>query len=212
MTSSEEMATVIEAAALPVQSYRLKRNSRFSISLNSYAGVFFASEQLNNSNAKNKTSGLIGVTAPVGIGFNWGLTTKDENDYSKYPSKTTVKKGGGKIEKSSYYKGHSLSLFTSLVDVGALATFRLNDDQTPVDELEWQNVLAPGAHIIWGIGKTPLSLGVGAQYGPELRKVTAKEGVATTTINSRGWRFGVSFIVDIPLLQLYRKTDKIVKE
>ncbi|MFS4448405.1 hypothetical protein [Maribacter sp. 2307UL18-2] len=204
--TSEEMVAVIETAALPLQSYRLKRYSRFSISLNAYAGAFFGYERLQSANVANKTSALIGFTAPIGVGFNWALGTPDEQT-GQVPFKSTERtdKKGTSIREDRYLGKHSLSVFASLIDVGALAVYRLSDDQTPVGDIQFQNIFAPGAQVIFGWGKTPISIGLGVQYGPSLRKVNAVDGFVSPTIESRGWRYGASLIVDIPLLQLYRK-------
>tara|TARA_R110002012_G_scaffold300131_1_gene499657 strand:- start:12614 stop:14755 length:2142 start_codon:yes stop_codon:yes gene_type:complete len=207
--TSEELASAINAAALPVQSYRLKRKSPFSITLNAYAGVFYAKEHLTNDNVENDVSDLIGIAAPVGIGFNWALgTRKMDNSYggAEYINEKI------RDNKERYLGRHSLSLFVSIVDVGAIAVYRLNDDQTPLDNIEFQNILAPGAHAIFGFGKTPISLGLGIQYGPELRKVTQGEDILESTLESRGWRYGVSLLVDIPILQIHNRAVRKKKE
>lgn len=212
-TNSKEMAEALEGAALPTQSYRLKRNSYFTITLNAYAGGFAGAEILADDDAKNKTSGLAGFTAPVGIGFNWGICTSSKpTKYSKYPTKTTIDAKEDVVEKTTYFNGHSLSLFASVIDIGAVAAFRLTDDETPSGDIQWQNIFAPGAYLIWGIGNTPLALGVGAQYGPQLRSVTAKDGAAVPTIDSRAWRVGLSLTVDIPLFSFFAKTEKVEKQ
>jgi len=211
-TTSKEMADAIEGAALPTQSYRLKRNSYFSITLNSYAGVFIAREYLINKDAKNKISGITGFTAPIGLALNWGIGKGDNpTRFSKYPTKTVINAKGKVENKNYYFTGHSLSLFASIVDVGAISTFRLTDDQTPITNIQWQNIFAPGAYLVWGIGNTPLSLSLGGQYGPELRTVTAKDGISSATIDSRAWRFGISLTVDIPLFSFYAKSEKVIK-
>lgn len=206
-TTSEEMVAAIEGAALPSQSYRLKRNSYFSVSLNSYAGVFAAKEFLLSTDAKNDTSNVIGFTAPIGIGLNWGLVGKKTSKYANYNVRTGKDKDGNKA-KAKYFVGHSISVFASVIDVGAITTFRLTDDQTPVTGIQWQNIFAPGAYVVWGIGNTPMALMIGGQYGPELRTVTAEDDVATPTITSSAWRFGVSLTVDIPLIHFSAKTEK----
>lgn len=189
--TSEEMTAAIESSILPVQSYRLKRNNAFSISVNSYAGVFAAKEFLLNDDAKNETSSLIGFTAPIGVGFNFGFNKpKIEN---------------GVIVKNNKKLISSLSIYASIIDVGAITTYRLTNDETPVDGIQWQNIFAPGAYLVFGIHNTPLALSIGGQYGPELRSVTAVEGVATPTIDSRAFRFGMSLTVDIPFFHLYSK-------
>ncbi|WP_299224906.1 hypothetical protein [uncultured Psychroserpens sp.] len=192
--TSEEMTAAIESGILPVQSYRLKRNNSFSISVNSFAGIFVANEYLLNDDAKNETSGVIGFTAPVGVAFNFGFNTrKIEN---------------GLIAKENKKIIGSISIYASLLDVGAITTYRLTNDEDPIEGVEWQNVFSPGLYLVIGIQNTPLALSIGGQYGPELRSVEANEGIGTPTIESRAFRLGLSLTVDIPLLHLYSKKNK----
>jgi hypothetical protein len=192
--TSEEMTAAIESGILPVQSYRLKRNNSCSISVNSFAGIFAAREFLLNDDAKNETSGLIGFTAPIGIAFNLGFNTpKIEN---------------GVIEKKNKKIFGSISLYATIIDVGAITTFRLSNDEDRVEGVEWKNVFAPGLYFVLGIQNTPLAFSIGGQYGPELRSVESIEGVGTPTIDSRAFRIGASLTVDIPLLHLYSRNKK----
>jgi hypothetical protein len=168
--NSDQVAAAIEAVALPVGSAQMKKENVFSVTINAYTGLGYGRENLQLTGNKN----YAGVSAPVGIGFNWGL------------------KSAG-----------SLSLYTSVIDVGALAAFRFNDplsDNLP--ELKWGNILAPGAHLAygspWGL---PLTLGAGAQLGPNLRAI--KPGLIPGVVTDSGWRFGVFLSVDIPVFSLY---------
>ena len=91
--------------------------------------------------------------------------------------------------------GSSLSLFFSLLDIGAITSLNLSEDEiAPLPELAWQNVFAPGAHLYYGIPKTPLAAGVGFQYGPALRSI--ENNVAN--IQNSGYRIQVGLMVDIP--------------
>jgi hypothetical protein len=193
--TSTEMTAAIESGILPVQSYRLKRNISYSISVNSFAGVFVAREFLLNDDAKNETSGLIGFTAPIGIAFNLGFNTPKIED--------------GLIVKKNKKLLGSISLYATLLDVGAITTFRLTNDEDPVEGVEWKNVFAPGLYLVFGIQNTPLAFSIGGQYGPELRSVESIEGVGTPTIDTRAFRFGASLTVDIPLLHLYSRQKNI---
>ncbi|MDX1639096.1 MAG: hypothetical protein R3281_14090 [Balneolaceae bacterium] len=65
----EEVVQVIESFALPPGSYRIKRESAFSISLNSYLGGFAGRENLTES---SNEGGVWGLTAPVGFSFSFG--------------------------------------------------------------------------------------------------------------------------------------------
>lgn len=182
--SSDEVEAAIEAVALPSGSARIKRETGVNISLNAFVGGFVGNETLPTLK-KNKSSLTAGFAAPVGVAFSWGnikFTGKD--------------KEGGK----------SISLFVPLIDVGALATYRLNDDSTKVaSEIQLKNIISPGLYVYFGFGKCPLSLGIGAQVGPQLREVTAQD----VNIEKNFYiRYGATLVVDIPLLNIYSKSKK----
>lgn len=171
--SSDEILSILEKTAAPVQSYRRKRgNPHFSASINMYAGLGLGFEtRLDSLGKKVGTPGAVAAfTAPLGVSLDWGIG-----------------------------KSHSLGAFFSLIDVGAVTAFRLQNNVSSLPELAWKNVFAPGMYLMWGIGRTPLSLGVGGQYGPALRKVT-KDNLTYSTAN---YRIGMSLTVDIPLLFMH---------
>jgi hypothetical protein len=101
--------------------------------------------------------------------------------------------------------GKSFSLFLSVLDLGALTTFRLQGDK-PLPEFEVKNIVAPGVHAIFGI-HAPFVVGFGAQYGPQLRKIEITEKIGTEEtvkeVSSSAWRFGAFVSVDIPIFNFY---------
>jgi len=124
-----------------------------------------------------------GFTAQVGVAFSIGHLMKGSKE-----------KAGGK----------SLTLFIPIIDVGALASFRLRDDSSKVaSEVQLKNIFAPGAFLYFGFGKCPISIGAGAQIGPQLREVTAKN----INVDKNYYiRYGISVCVDIPILNFYTKS------
>ncbi len=210
--SSEDMVNAIESAALPAGSWRLKRMSRWSFSLNSYAGPFAGYEILTDG-PSSANAPMVGFTAPVGVAFNIGFGRKTPGKFSKTPilSKYTVDNDGNVLNlEQKFSRSHSLSLFASLIDVGAIVAFRLGDEETPLsDNLQWRNLFAPGGYLVWGIGNTPLALGAGVQYGPELRELITVEGATVPDIQSRAFRVGVYLAVDIPFFHFGLRTDKV---
>ncbi len=120
------------------------------------------------------TETFFGVSAPVGFAFSLGFD-----------------------------QGGSLSLFTPLIDVGALAAIRFNDSQSDdLPDLDLRNILAPGAYLAYGWGSDiPLTIGVGGQMGPNLRGLDLNNGTAETS--DSGWRWGLYLSVDIPIFNLY---------
>ena len=173
--SSDQVAALIEAFALPPGGSKLKKESKFSVSFNSYAGGTVGWERLQvGSEVRTDNNTVVGFSAPVGIGFNRG--------FEQYGS---------------------FSAFISLIDVGALTAFRVNDSNSnSLPELEWSNIVAPGGHLIYGFGgNLPGAFGVGVQRGPNLRKVTENN----IDLVASGWRIMFFLNVDIPLFHLYTK-------
>ncbi|MEZ0539731.1 hypothetical protein [Fibrella arboris] len=185
-TTKDEMLLALESAALPVGSYRIKRNTYFSVSINSFGGVY-AGVQANeggiNFKALQQSSrGLIAPSAPVGFYAGWG--------------KSQVKV----LNKDRQANG----IFVSLIDIGSIFAFRLNDANTAdLPELTWQNIIAPGAYFIHSFSNV-LSLGIGAQHGPQLRAI--KDG--TVVFDPQSWRYGLKLTADIPIFNLYTKANR----
>ena len=176
--SSDDMVAALQNAAMPVGSYRIKRNSTFDVSLNAYAGGFFG------YNAKNE-DGLYGFTAPVGLYFGWGNLW----DGIKNTAKTND-------------KGKSLGFFLPIVDVGAVTSFRLANGSSQMAEISWSNVFAPGAYLSFGAGKCPVSINLGGQYGPQLRSIDA---IGAPVLINKEWYWRLSVLIDIPIFDFYTK-------
>jgi hypothetical protein len=174
--NSDEVAAAIEAVALPPGSSRVKKQNEFSAAVNAYLGGTYGKEVLSNNAG---TGDIAGLSAPVGFTVSWML---------------------GKATEGRRTPG-SFSLFAPIIDVGALATFRFNDPLTnDLPDLKWSNLLAPGIYGVFGFPRDlPISIGLGAQRGPNLRTITT----ATADIKASGWRYGVFLSVDIPVFNLY---------
>lgn len=171
--TSDEIETAIESVALPVGSATIKKKSMFNIALNGYLGGFYGREYLAEK-VKDNTAKSAGVYAPVGITFSVG-----------------------------FQRAGSLSLLLSIIDVGAVAAYRLNDPDTEkLPEVTLQNIFAPGLGIAYGIPGIPLSAGLSYQLGPALREINAT--TATTGEINRRWQFFLA--VDIPIFNFYTKS------
>lgn len=172
--NSDEVEKAIESVALPVGSARIKRETPFNVSLNAYAGFFIGHEYVREINDKH-TINSYGATAPIGVAISWGKKC-----------------------------GWSSSLFISLVDLGAVAAFRAgNDSIAEVPTIKLKDIFSPGAFLSIGIPKTPVSFNVGAQFGPNLRKVEAAKNDYS---DKKYVRFSASICVDIPVLNFYTKS------
>jgi hypothetical protein len=116
-----------------------------------------------------------GFTAPVGLSFAWG---------SK--------------------KGYSNGFFIPVIDLGALV--RLHFDNTSetasLPEFNFINVFSPGIYYHRGFRNSPLSLHVGGQYAPKLRRQVNDDPVESVFL-------GAGLTVDIPLLNFHTRPRNI---
>ena len=175
--NSDEVKAAIEAIALPAGSASIKKKSRFNIALNAYVGGFYGNEFLANK-AGSQWKHITGIAAPVGITVSRPL---------HFP-----------------FRDGSISAFVSLIDVGAFASYRLNDDSTAnLPEVTLQNIFAPGLGLVYGIPKIPVSLGYTYQLGPALREINPEAATKSDRMNKR-WQFFIA--VDIPLINFYTKS------
>ena len=181
--SSNDVAAIIETYVLPSGSARVKRNSRKNISLNAYVGIYGGGEYTSWDNfLKTDNSGVWGVTAPVGVAYSWGQIGKDKHG--------------------------SFSLFFSLIDIGAITSFRFNNDSSEVAKIYLKEIFSPGAFISVGLPNTPISINAGIQGTALLESVGSNENEVTL---NRNIRLSLGLAVDIPLLNFYTRDGKRTK-
>ena len=175
---------------MPAGSSSIKKNTAFNVSLNAYIGGYFG-RSVNTTDEIDGNNSKVGVTAPIGIAVSLGL---------------------GHYKKNGPPVG-ALSLFASLIDVGAIAGYRLNDDSTALDQkVTLNDIFTPGGYLVYGIGLpfkglsyVPLSIGYGWQYGSKL--YNKKDGKLSISDKSR-WRSNWFITVDIPLANFWTKNYK----
>jgi hypothetical protein len=125
-------------------------------------------------------------------------------------SEKLYKYGGGKsiygitapigLEASySLKKNWNVSLFFPFIDIGAVTALRFNDNTSILPEFKLDNIVAPGAYLVFGLRNVPISIGAGWQNGPQLRKVLSN---GTAEFAASGSRLSLFVGVDIPLLFL----------
>jgi hypothetical protein len=170
---------IIGRYALPPQSYRLKRHSKFSLSLNAFPGMsggFEGTQSIVNQTNTNIWGGAGGVTAPIGLSINKGKLGKNQD--------------------------FSLSLFVPVIDIGAAFMYRWSEAaQGFPSDLRWSQVFSPGAYLVMGIPRMPITISGGGQLTPKLRDITN----GTSVIHNNAIRLGVNVTVDIPFFNLYKK-------
>jgi hypothetical protein len=208
--NSQQVKEALDAAALPVGSYRIKRNAFVDISFNAYPGVSLGVEFRKDIPAGieiDKRKWVAAFSAPVGIAFSLGSVRTKKNLPASAASDTRYfrKWKEGQELRGKYLSGSSHSLFVSIIDVGAITAFRLGDDNTEaLPEFTWQNILAPGAFYVFGLKNTPLSLGAGVQYGPQLRKIDD----TNATLDKSLLTVKAFIAVDIAIFNFYACTTR----
>ncbi len=180
--TSQEVYEAIEKVAMPVGSSRVKRMAKYNIAVNAYSGLFLGNEYttLDFNNNKPRINSY-GVTAPIGLSFSRGNIGCRDN-----------------------HKNKSVSLFISIVDLGAITTFRFqNDTAQTLKKIELKDIISPGIFFSYGLGKCPISLNFGYQVTPLLKEVSENNN----TFKPSYGRLSLSILVDIPLFNLFTKTE-----
>ena len=180
--NSLEVQNIIESTVLPAGSARIKRESKFNVSLNAYCGLFVGGEVIKDVDkpwtCKYQKINSWGVTAPVGLAISKGALFKKCKNHSSH------------------------SIFVSIIDLGALVAFRFTDTLTEsVPNIQLKDIISPGIFYSFGIPKSPLSFNIGYQIGPLLREVKMEEG----TFGDSYSRFSIALTVDIPIVNFYTK-------
>ncbi|RYZ21378.1 MAG: hypothetical protein EOO16_13280 [Chitinophagaceae bacterium] len=188
--NSNEVAGAIEAAVLPPGSARVKRTVPANVSLNAYCGLFSGNEVILGLDDNRPFSrwNAFGLAAPVGVAYS------EANAFLPWPLSRI---------KGLHWNGASSSWFVSVIDIGSVAAFRFGDDSTAqVPAIRLRDIFSPG--IFWSVGfpRSPLSVNLGVQTGPNLRSVKA---TGNDFSNARYVRYSVALCVDLPLLNLYSR-------
>ncbi|MFK7775679.1 MAG: hypothetical protein AB8F94_26285, partial [Saprospiraceae bacterium] len=188
--TSEQVKNILKSATLPPGSSRIKRETSSSFTINSYLGAAIGRDRLLDVPANlDIKQDAFGASLSVPIGFTYSFSPNF-------------------IKNNS-----SFSLHVPLIDLGAITAYRQNPKNTSysIDNLpdfSWNNLFSPGAFVVYNFANSPFSLGVGGQYGPQLREIKLDTGDA---INVNSWRFPMAFFtIDVPFFNLYTGSRKVI--
>lgn len=204
--NSKDVVNIVDAYGAPVSSYKIKRNSRFSVDINSYPGVFIGLEKpyqtatINNPLLKP----VGGFSCPVGLSYSFGTNKKSKAAKNK---EITYRSLRGKVKELT---GQSLTVTGTIIDIGAVVAYRLTNDSTkglPKD-VTFEQFFSPGAYFQWGIKKTPLCLFIGIQVNPKIRELQKAEELNSMVRGSMGIAF------DIPIFHVVhtRTNERLHKD
>lgn len=204
--NSKTLSRVVESYALPVNSYKKKRNSWKSFDLAAYVGVYAGHEASATVTKGKKHSGAVyGLSAPIGLSFSSTLGSKkisySENDLE---NPDLVKVGRNNLWKRS---GATFTIFASIIDIGAVVSYRFNNQDTVLPQkVKWVQVISPGLHLNVGIKGTPLVFSAGVQYTPQLRSFKQDE-LQRNVVRVYG---GILF--DLPLFNFWTRSEMVKRK
>ncbi len=188
--TSDQVKNILKSATLPPGSSRIKRETVSSFTINSYLGAAVGRDRLLGVPENiDLAQDAFGASLSVPIGFTYSFSPNI-------------------IKNNS-----SFSIHVPLIDLGAITAYRQNPDNPnySIDDLpdfSWQNLFSPGVFAVYNFADSPFSLGVGGQYGPQLRQITPTGGEA---INVNSWRFPMAFFtIDVPFFNLHTGARKII--
>jgi hypothetical protein len=182
--NSDQVADIIEKTVLPTGSSYIKKHSIFNISLQAYTGLY-GGQQRQATDPDFVTAA--GVYAPIGIAASWGSKTVNSNGEKKDPS--------------------SFSVFLSVIDIGSLVSYRFSTANAALANdisIRLNQIISPGLHFIYGVPKTPLSIGIGGNWTALLTNVES-DAIRALNVDKRPFRWQAFLSVDIPFLNFYNK-------
>jgi hypothetical protein len=130
------------------------------------------------------------------IGYAWDFNGGLYANGIYAPVGFSLSKGLGK-------NGGAISLFTSIIDVGAVASYRLLDSPTDSlkQEIRLESIISPSAQLLFEIPKWPIAVGAGWRLAP---KLFYSKNDLSTAVPSKSV-FNVCILIDIPIVTIYNK-------
>lgn len=152
--SDTAVTAALNAAALPVGSYRSKRGTdedqhvKVGVTLNGYVGAGGGYEHVEGG-VSHASAGQLGLALPVGFELAFG--------------------------GAPYRKGRrlpSVAVFIPVVDLGTIASARFAPSDTVVETPSptWSQVFAPGVFLMFGLSDHPIAFGAGWQMTRSTRE------------------------------------------
>jgi hypothetical protein len=179
--SSDEVAYLLESTMTPPGGTYVKESGNL-LSINSYLG-------LQNTFRKGANQSFFSVSAPIGL--NWSFGIKRKPAYAMTDAEQT----------GSFIKPHTIQIFASIIDVGAIAGFRFTNTIDTIPKVKLSNIFSPGLFIQFGrIFNSPLNIGFGYQAQPRLYAIKEE----SIFLKNFQYRLNMNLSWDIPFWHLKR--------
>jgi len=182
--TAEEAQGILEAAAVPLGSYKEFRTGGWKGFISGYGGVAGGGEYVFGTSGAS--AGTVGPFLAVGFEIGHPLCTSS-----------------------------SFNALISVIDVGALATAQIgadakgdtgmNNDVRQAPGQSFSSVFAPGLFVGFGLGKTPLVLGLGAELLPQSvqRFACTSGGSCSDTVSAPTLRGMVYLAADLTAFRVF---------
>jgi hypothetical protein len=145
--------------------------------VNGYAGATYGSEDAcSGAKSCGNTAKFAGAYFPVGVELGHPMNVRYVRSVIR-----------------------SVGLFAQAIDLGVLATWRLENETSDVasaPKVGVEQVFSPGLHLMLGLRGLPLTVGFGRSISPRLREINTATG---TEERNAVRRWALSASVDIPL-------------
>ena len=141
---------------------------------------------------KQKSSFNVSVNGYVG--YNWDFNGGLYANGIYAPVGFSASCGLGKI------KGGAVTLFVSVIDVGAVVSYRLKQGTTDdlKQDIRLESIISPSAQLLLAIPKTPIAFGTGWRKTP---KLFYSNSMGFTVVKPKDV-FSLSILIDIPIFTL----------
>ena len=177
--TSDEVADLLESTMTSSGGTHVKE-SGWLLAVNSYIG-------LQKTYGQKDSAGYFSISAPIGLNLSYGFKRKP-----RY-ALTDMQSFGGFIAP------HTIQLFASIIDVGAIAGFRFTNSTDSIPKVKLSNIFSPGLFLQFGrIFNSPLNIGVGYQAQPRLYAIKEE----SILLKKFQYRFSVNLSWDIPFWHL----------
>lgn len=183
-TSSAEISKVLEQAAAPLGGWRRKHATSIGLSLSGFVGATLHRERLRSlRDMAAEPPDAWGAAPYLAVGID---LHKKLGDHER------------------------MGLFASLIDIGSVTSTRFSeDDPVPglsvedTPEIGFAQLFAPGAYLYVSLGRSPVVVGAGISYVPNLRRVDAMQSDGSIASDEVAVaRLGVFLAVDVTLFPI----------
>ncbi len=166
--------------------------------MQSYALPIGSSSIKRNSTFNISLNGYVGATA--------GLETAFGNDQKQTKGNVGL---AAPIGISSTFANGNLTMFVSVLDLGALVNQRLGNDTTNYNGLKFEHFLSPGLGLYYNFKNLPITTGFHYNRISNLRNIDFQDGISTISEKNLSVnRLNFSILIDLPFFTIYNSSNK----